>query len=176
VFPLSREKAEAKLRAEMIDAYPDLKDVKTSYIWGGSLGWSVSEMPLVGRTPEGIWYGRGRMTSVHTALSDMIAHSDPTSRHVHSTLLQSADVDLCISTHQETCIYCLPSYRYTTAYGGHGLVPTAVGADLVVSAILSDGGDQRYELYNKTFPPRVCFCVALGHAIHTHVVGCLGTG
>lgn len=58
-FPLPRAAAEAKLRAEMLQAYPELKDVKTEYIWCGAMGWSVSEMPLIGRTSDGIWYATG---------------------------------------------------------------------------------------------------------------------
>jgi gamma-glutamylputrescine oxidase len=38
-----------------------------------------------------------------------------------------------------------PGYWYNTGFGGHGLVPTAVGGDVVSSAIAE--GDERYKLF-----------------------------
>ena len=49
-----------------------------------------------------------------------------------------------------------PNCWYASAFGGHGLVPTAVAGDLIVSAIVSEGKDDRYTRWEAAFPPKVC--------------------
>jgi len=54
--------------------------------------------------------------------------------------------ELCYAPHKMPQIGQLkPGYWYNTCFGGHGLVPTAVGGDVVSSAIA--GGDERYKLF-----------------------------
>lgn len=53
---------------------------------------------------------------------------------------------LCYAPHKMPQIGQLkPGYWYNTCFGGHGLVPTAVGGDVVSSAIAD--GDERYKLF-----------------------------
>ena len=54
--------------------------------------------------------------------------------------------ELCYAPHKMPQIGQLkPGYWYNTCFGGHGLVPTAVGGDVVSSAIAD--GDERYKLF-----------------------------
>ena len=46
------------LRREMIEVYPQLRDVKVEYTWGGTLGFTFDLMPHVGET-EGMYYALG---------------------------------------------------------------------------------------------------------------------
>lgn len=46
------------LRREMIHAYPQLKDVKVEYVWGGTLDFAFDMMPHVGEI-DGIYYSLG---------------------------------------------------------------------------------------------------------------------
>lgn len=53
---------------------------------------------------------------------------------------------LCYAPHKMPQIGQLkPGYWYNTGFGGHGLVPTSVGGDVVSSAIAKD--DERYKLF-----------------------------
>lgn len=53
---------------------------------------------------------------------------------------------LCYAPHKMPQIGQIqPGYWYNTCFGGHGLVPTAVGGDVVASAIAD--GDERYKLF-----------------------------
>lgn len=53
---------------------------------------------------------------------------------------------LCYAPHKMPQIGQLkPGYWYNTCFGGHGLVPTSVGGDVVSSAIAE--GDERYKLF-----------------------------
>ena len=54
--------------------------------------------------------------------------------------------ELCYAPHKMPQIGQLkPGYWYNTCFGGHGLVPTSVGGDVVSSAIAN--GDERYKLF-----------------------------
>ncbi len=54
--------------------------------------------------------------------------------------------ELCYAPHKMPQIGQLkPGYWYNTCFGGHGLVPTSVGGDVVSSAIAQ--GDERYKLF-----------------------------
>lgn len=46
------------LRREMIQVYPQLKDVKVEYVWGGTLDFAFDKMPHVGAM-DGIYYSLG---------------------------------------------------------------------------------------------------------------------
>ena len=46
------------LRREMIEVYPQLKDVKVEYVWGGTLDFAFDMMTHVGET-DGIYYSLG---------------------------------------------------------------------------------------------------------------------
>ena len=46
------------LRREMIEVYPQLKDVKVDYVWGGTLDFAFDMMTHVGET-DGIYYSLG---------------------------------------------------------------------------------------------------------------------
>jgi glycine/D-amino acid oxidase-like deaminating enzyme len=46
------------LRREMIQVYPQLKDVKIDYVWGGTLDFAFDMMTHVGET-EGVYYSLG---------------------------------------------------------------------------------------------------------------------
>ncbi|HJQ14143.1 MAG TPA: FAD-binding oxidoreductase [Anaerolineales bacterium] len=46
------------LRREMIQVYPQLKDLKVEYVWGGTLDFAFDMMPHVGET-DGIYYSLG---------------------------------------------------------------------------------------------------------------------
>ncbi len=46
------------LRREMIQVYPQLKDVKVEYVWGGTLDFAFDKMPHVGEM-DGIYYSLG---------------------------------------------------------------------------------------------------------------------
>ena len=55
--------------------------------------------------------------------------------------------ELCYAPHKMPQIGELkPGYWYNTGFGGHGLVPTSVGGDVVSSAICE--GDERYKLFS----------------------------
>lgn len=55
--------------------------------------------------------------------------------------------ELCYAPHKMPQIGQLkPGYWYNTCFGGHGLVPTSVGGDVVSSAIAD--GDERYKLFD----------------------------
>ena len=46
------------LRREMIQVYPQLRDVKVEYVWGGTLDFAFDMMPHVGET-DGMYYSLG---------------------------------------------------------------------------------------------------------------------
>ena len=46
------------LEQEMVQIYPQLKDVKVEYAWGGTLGFAFDLMPHAGQT-DGIYYALG---------------------------------------------------------------------------------------------------------------------
>ena len=59
---------------------------------------------------------------------------------------------LCYAPHKMPQIGQMkPGYWYNTCFGGHGLVPTAVGGDVVSSAITD--GDERYKLFARFSKP-----------------------
>lgn len=46
------------LRREMVQVYPQLRDVKVEYVWGGTLDFAFDMMPHVGET-DGMYYSLG---------------------------------------------------------------------------------------------------------------------
>lgn len=53
-----RESADI-LRRGMIDVYPQLRDAKVDYAWGGTLGFTFDLLPHAGRTGDGLHYALG---------------------------------------------------------------------------------------------------------------------
>lgn len=53
----TRESAEI-LRREMVGVYPQLKDVKVEYVWGGSIDFTFDLMPHLGQS-EGVYHALG---------------------------------------------------------------------------------------------------------------------
>ena len=53
----TRQSAEI-LRREMVQVYPQIKDVKVEYVWGGTLDFAFDQMTHVGEE-EGIYYSLG---------------------------------------------------------------------------------------------------------------------
>ena len=47
------------LRQEMIQVYPQLKEAKVEYVWGGTLDFAFDMMTHVGETTDGIYYSLG---------------------------------------------------------------------------------------------------------------------
>jgi glycine/D-amino acid oxidase-like deaminating enzyme len=44
------------MRRDLARVFPDLSDVRLDYAWGGWMSYARHEMPLLGRTDEGLWY------------------------------------------------------------------------------------------------------------------------
>jgi len=55
-FPL--EKAAERLKATMVEVWPQLKDVRLSHVWTGNTGYSFTHMPHVG-SEDGLHYAMG---------------------------------------------------------------------------------------------------------------------
>ncbi len=45
------------LARDLVRVFPDLEGVDFEQAWGGWMSYARHEMPLLGRTPEGLWYG-----------------------------------------------------------------------------------------------------------------------
>jgi glycine/D-amino acid oxidase-like deaminating enzyme len=48
-----------KLRAKMATIYPDLKDSRIDYAWGGTIGVPVTRVPLLGKVAPNVFYCQG---------------------------------------------------------------------------------------------------------------------
>lgn len=65
------------LRKGMIDVFPELRDVKIEYGWGGTLGFTLDIYPRAGRTQDGMYYAMGYAghgVSMATYLGEQIAN------------------------------------------------------------------------------------------------------
>ncbi|BBK44306.1 oxidoreductase [Allostella vacuolata] len=49
----------AALRRDMLAVYPQLADVKVEVAWGGTMGYPMHKMPLIGQLSPGVWYCMG---------------------------------------------------------------------------------------------------------------------
>lgn len=43
----------------MVRVYPDLKDARIEYEWGGQIGIVINRIPLIGRIDKNIYYSQG---------------------------------------------------------------------------------------------------------------------
>ena len=96
-----------------------------------------------------LWGGRVSVTGIPDDLADIMIKD---LLKIYPQLEGIAEPDyawggkLCYAPHKMPQIGQLkPGYWYNTCFGGHGLVPTSVGGDVVSSAIAE--GDERYKLF-----------------------------
>jgi gamma-glutamylputrescine oxidase len=47
------------LRRDLLKVYPQLRDVRIEYAWGGLMSYARHKMPQIGRSADGIWYAVG---------------------------------------------------------------------------------------------------------------------
>ncbi|MEM6811234.1 MAG: FAD-dependent oxidoreductase [Pseudomonadota bacterium] len=96
-----------------------------------------------------LWGGRVSISGTPDNLAEIMKED---LLKVYPQLEGYVDVDyswggeLCYAPHKMPQIGQLkPGYWYNTGFGGHGLVPTSVGGDVISSAIAED--DERYKLF-----------------------------
>jgi gamma-glutamylputrescine oxidase len=72
------------LKRDLVKVYPELRDAKVEYAWGGLMSYARHEMPQVGRLPDGTWHalgfgghGVGPTTAAGELLAAAIAHGEP---------------------------------------------------------------------------------------------------
>jgi gamma-glutamylputrescine oxidase len=72
------------LKRDMLKVYPELRDVKVDYAWGGLMSYARHQMPQIGRLPDGSWHalgfgghGVGPTTAAGEMLADVIAGGPP---------------------------------------------------------------------------------------------------
>ncbi|CAB3785127.1 NAD(P)/FAD-dependent oxidoreductase [Paraburkholderia fynbosensis] len=47
------------LRRDLLKVYPQLRDVRIEYAWGGLMSYARHKMPQIGRSADGVWYAVG---------------------------------------------------------------------------------------------------------------------
>nr|WKF62015.1 Gamma-glutamylputrescine oxidoreductase [Paraburkholderia busanensis] len=47
------------LRRDLLKVYPQLRDVRIDYAWGGLMSYARHKMPQIGRSADGVWYAVG---------------------------------------------------------------------------------------------------------------------
>ncbi|AXL49203.1 FAD-dependent oxidoreductase [Paraburkholderia caffeinilytica] len=47
------------LRRDLLKVYPQLRDVRVEYAWGGLMSYARHKMPQIGRSQDGVWYAVG---------------------------------------------------------------------------------------------------------------------
>ena len=72
------------LKRDMLKVYPELRDVKVDYAWGGLMSYARHQMAQIGRLPDGCWHalgfgghGVGPTTAAGELLADAIAAGRP---------------------------------------------------------------------------------------------------
>jgi gamma-glutamylputrescine oxidase len=72
------------LKRDLLKVYPELRDVKVDYAWGGLMSYARHQMPQIGRLPDGCWHalgfgghGVGPTTAAGELLADAIAGGAP---------------------------------------------------------------------------------------------------
>lgn len=72
-----------RMRRRLLAVYPQLADVKIESAWGGTMGYPVHQMPMVGEAEPGLWYtlgygGHGMATTAMTGelVAGAIAEGD----------------------------------------------------------------------------------------------------
>ena len=72
------------LRRDLCKVYPELRDAKVDYAWGGLMSYARHQMPQIGRLADGCWHalgfgghGVGPTTAAGELLAAAIAHAEP---------------------------------------------------------------------------------------------------
>jgi len=72
------------LKRDLLKVYPELRDAKIDYAWGGLMSYARHQMPQIGRLPDGSWHalgfgghGVGPTTAAGELLADAIAGGRP---------------------------------------------------------------------------------------------------
>jgi gamma-glutamylputrescine oxidase len=72
------------LKRDMLKVYPELRDVKVDFAWGGLMSYARHQMPQIGRLPDGCWHalgfgghGVGPTTAAGELIADAIAAGAP---------------------------------------------------------------------------------------------------
>ena len=72
------------LKRDMLKVYPELRDAKVEYAWGGLMSYARHQMPQIGRLPDGAWHalgfgghGVGPTTAAGELIADAIAAGAP---------------------------------------------------------------------------------------------------
>ena len=72
------------LKRDLLKVYPELRDVKVDYAWGGLMSYARHQMPQIGRLPDGAWHalgfgghGVGPTTAAGELIADAIAAGTP---------------------------------------------------------------------------------------------------
>ena len=47
------------LRADLLKVYPQLREVRVEYAWGGLMSYARHKMPQIGQSADGVWYAVG---------------------------------------------------------------------------------------------------------------------
>ncbi|MGI4985019.1 MAG: NAD(P)/FAD-dependent oxidoreductase, partial [Janthinobacterium lividum] len=58
-YQLDRRQSGAVLRAQMVERFPQMADVKISHSWGGTVALTLDFLPHLGKTGEGVHYALG---------------------------------------------------------------------------------------------------------------------
>ena len=72
------------LKRDLLKVYPELRDVKVDYAWGGLMSYARHQMPQIGQLPDGAWHalgfgghGVGPTTAAGELIADAIAAGSP---------------------------------------------------------------------------------------------------
>ena len=72
------------LKRDMLKVYPELRDAKVDYAWGGLMSYARHQMPQIGRLPDGTWHalgfgghGVGPTTAAGELIADAITGDAP---------------------------------------------------------------------------------------------------
>ncbi len=72
------------LKRDMVSVFPQLRDARVEYAWGGMMSYARHKMPQIGRLGNGVWYGLGfgghgvaPTTACGELLAGAIAHGEP---------------------------------------------------------------------------------------------------
>jgi gamma-glutamylputrescine oxidase len=72
------------LKRDLCKVYPELRDAKVDYAWGGLMSYARHQMPQIGQLPDGTWHalgfgghGVGPTTAAGELLADAIAGGTP---------------------------------------------------------------------------------------------------
>ncbi len=72
------------LKRDLCKVYPELRDAKVDYAWGGLMSYARHQMPQIGRLADGCWHalgfgghGVGPTTAAGELIAAAIAHGEP---------------------------------------------------------------------------------------------------